>query len=434
MASVIAGGSGGVPKLRWGIASLLGFGILVNYIDRVSLGVAGPQLHDDLGIGPAEFGLLSSAFFYVYAFLQIPIGVMLDRFGVVIVSRVGAFLWGFAALGTALATSFAGIFGARLFLGVAEAPAFPANAKAVGYWFPKNERGLATSLFDGAAKFSNVIAVPLVAYLIVNFGWRASFIATAILSFIYFILFTVFYRNPSQDKRLSVAERDFIAAGGAEPEGRPIQKTAGGEFWYVLRQRKVLGLTFGFAAYGYLFNLFITWLPSYLSATFHTNILKAAGYAAIAWGTATVTDLLVGGYLVDRLIRAGKDPNRVRLTVLIGGMIAGIAVVGAAYTTDINVAVFWISISLGGLAASAPVGWSIPALIAPKGTQGTVGGIMNFLNNVTGFLSPTITGLIVATTGSFALALVSAGVVLAFGIVSYVVVMGKIEPVPEQSA
>jgi ACS family D-galactonate transporter-like MFS transporter len=220
------------------------------------------------------------------------------------------------------------------------------------------------------------------------------------LEFFFYVLFVVVDRNPSHDKRLSESERAFIAESGGEPGGRPVQKTPDGWFWNVLRQRRALGLTFGFAAYGYLFNVFITWLPSYLSATFHINILKAAGDAAIAWGTATVTDL---AYLADRLIRAGKEPNRVRLTVLIGGMVAGIAVIGAAYTTDINAAVFRISISLGGLAAPAPAGWSIP-------------------------------GFIVAQTGSFALALLRAGVVLALGIVSYVVVMGKIEPIPEPVA
>jgi hypothetical protein len=76
---------------------------------------------------------------------------------------------------------------------------------------------------------------------------------------------------------------DRVGLGVAGPQRHDdLGKTAGGGFWYVLRQRKVLGLTFGFAAYGYLFNLFITWLPSYLSATFHANIIKAAGYAAIA--------------------------------------------------------------------------------------------------------------------------------------------------------
>ena len=140
------------PNLRWVIAGILGFGVLINYIDRGALSVAAKPLHDELGMGPEQFGILSSAFFAVYAFSQIPIGYILDRFGLVIVSRIGALLWSIASALTALAPNFASIYAARLFLGLAEAPTFPANAKAIGYWFPRSERGLATSLFDAAAK------------------------------------------------------------------------------------------------------------------------------------------------------------------------------------------------------------------------------------------------------------------------------------------
>jgi sugar phosphate permease len=419
-----------LPSLRYGIALLLGFGILVNYIDRVSLSVAGPSLQRELHVGPVQFGLLSSAFFWIYALLQIPIGIVLDRFGVVLITRVGAVLWGIAALLTAASNSFVHLFLARSFLGVAEAPAFPANAKATGYWFPRAERGLATAIFDAAAKFSNVIGVPLVAWLILSFGWRSAFVATAVLSFVYFVLYVLYYRNPSEDKRLSAAERDYIVGGGAQPEGNA-SVNQGAALGCLLRNRKVWGLTLGFTAYGYLFGLFITWLPSYLVASFHKNILQSAYYAAIAWGVATVTDLAVGGWLVDYLIERGFDPTRVRLSILIGGMLLGIAVVGAATTTDINVAIVWISISLGGIAASAPVAWSIPALLAPKGSVGTLGGIMNFFNNLANFAAPIATGFIFAATRSFALALVTAGVVLVVGVFCYAVLLGKIEQIPE---
>jgi len=148
-----------VTNLRWGIALILGFGVLVNYIDRGALSVAAKPLQSDLGLGPAEFGLLSSAFFWIYALAQVPIGVLLDRFGVTLLSRISALLWTIASVLTALAPNFGLLFAARAFLGIAEAPTFPANAKAVGYWFPRGERSFATSLFDAAAKLSSGIGV-----------------------------------------------------------------------------------------------------------------------------------------------------------------------------------------------------------------------------------------------------------------------------------
>ena len=420
-----------VTNLRWAIALILGFGVLVNYIDRGALSVASKPLHDELGMGPEQFGILSSAFFAVYAFSQIPIGYVLDRYGVTLISRIGAFLWSIAAACTALAPNFATIYAARLFLGLAEAPTFPANAKAVGYWFPRSERGFATSLFDAAAKLSNAVGVAFTAYLLVQFGWRGMFWWTAGLSFVFFILFYIFYRNPSADKRLTHAEAQYIREGGAEPETPAGETPRGASLLYLISQRKVWGLTVGFAAYGYLFAFLLTWLPTYLQTTFGVNILKAGGYVFLIWGVGTLTDLIVGGWLVDYLIKRGADANRVRKTVLIVGLVMGFAVIGAAYTKDINVAVTWITIAVAGISFHAPVGWSIPALIAPANSTGQVGGIMNFLNNVAGFIAPTVTGYIVATTGSFNTALITAAIILIVGIVSYVLVLGRIEKIPE---
>jgi ACS family D-galactonate transporter-like MFS transporter len=420
-----------VTNLRWGIALILGFGVLVNYIDRGALSVASKPLHDELGVGPEQFGYLSSAFFAVYAFSQIPIGYLIDRYGVTTISRIAAFLWSVASACTAMAPNFATIYLARLFLGLAEAPTFPANAKAVGYWFPRHERGLATSLFDAAAKLSNAVGVAFTAYLMVMFGWRGMFWWTAALSLVFFFLFWAFYRNPSEDKRLTPAEARYIREGGGEPETPPGDRPRGASLAYLISRRKIWGLTIGFAAYGYLFAFLLTWLPTYLQSTFGVNILRAGGYVFLIWGVGTLTDLLVGGWLVDYLIKRGADENLVRKTVLIVGLIMGFAVIGAAYTKDINVAVAWITIAVAGISFHAPVGWSIPALIAPTNSTGQVGGIMNFLNNVAGFFAPTITGIIVARTGSFDAALVTAAVILIVGIFSYVVVLGRIEKIPD---
>lgn len=137
-----------VGRRRWAIGALLGVGILINYFDRVNVSVAAPQLQQEFGLTPGEIGLLFSAFFWSYAILQIPVGIVLDRFGVMRVSRLGAFLWGVASGIVAFASGFGQILGARVLLGIAEAPAFPANSKATGYWFPRGERATATAIFD----------------------------------------------------------------------------------------------------------------------------------------------------------------------------------------------------------------------------------------------------------------------------------------------
>jgi MFS family permease len=335
-----------------------------------------------------------------------------------------------ASVITALASGFAGIFAARCLLGIAEAASFPANSKATGYWFPRKERASSTALFDAAAKFSNVIGVPLVALAVVHLGWRWGFGLVAALSFLYFAAFYAIYRNPGSHPRLSAAERRYIAEGGAVAEG---QLSAGpvGMLGYLLRCRKVWGLSIGFAAYGYCFYLFLTWLPAYLVQTMHMNILASAAFATIPWMCATVSDLVVGGWLIDRLIARGHDETRVRKTVLLVGMCGGLAVIGATTTTHPVAAIAWIAVALSGLSAAAPVSWSLPSLIAPRGGVGTVGGIMNFGNNLAGVVAPIVTGITVGRTHSFTSAFLVAGAVLLTGIAAFVFLLGRIEPVPE---
>ena len=123
-----------------------------------------------------------------------------------------------------------------------------------------------------------------------------------------------------------------------------------------------------------------------------------------------------------------------RKTVLVLGILLGLAVFGATATTDPVWAIVWISIALSGLAAASPVGWSIPSLIAPRGGTGTIGGIMNFLNNMMGVVAPVTTGYIVGATGSFVGAFLAAGIVLAIGIVAYIFILGRLAPIADPPA
>lgn len=415
-------------NIRWTIAALLFAGIVINYFDRVNLSVAATQLEADLHIGAAEYGILLSSFLWSYALVQIPVGALLDRTGVTWLVRWGTALWSFATLLTAVVSGLGLIILSRIILGVAEGPAFPGASKATGYWFPLNERGLATSSFDAAAKFSNVIGVPIVAASVAAWGWRGGFWVTGFLSVAYTIAWWIWYRDPSKKKQLSREEYDYIAGGGAQPEGSMATNPLS-SLGFLLRQPKIWGMTIGFAAYGYSFYLLLTWLPGYLESQYHMGVLKSGFYTIIPWGVATITDFVIGGWLVDYLIGRGLNPTNVRRTLIVIGMVLGLSVIGAAFTRDANVAIFWISLALGGLAFTAPIGWSIPALVAPTGTVGTVGAIMNFFNNVMGIAAPIVTGFIVAGTGSFAIGFIVAAVILAIGIVCYIVLLGRIEQI-----
>jgi ACS family D-galactonate transporter-like MFS transporter len=419
-----------VPRRRWRIAFLLAFGVLVNFFDRINLSVSRDALHDSFGLSLVAFGYLSSAFSWTYALMQMPAGVLLDRWGVRRVGRVSALLWSVSSFAAAVAPGLSWFFGARFLLGVSESPTFPANAKALGYWFTRDERGMATSITDAAAKFSTAIGVPFIGLLLLYFGWRWSFAATGFISLLYFVLFYLVYRNPREDEKLSEQELEFLLRGGTQPEDQ-VRARSGSSLGYLLTQRKVYGLALGWGAYNYTFFLLLTWLPSYLSVSLHVDLFHSIFYTSVPWLFATATDLLVGGWLVDALIQRGYDAHRVRQSVLVTGMSFGLAIFGAARAHGPVAALVWISLALGGLAAAAPVAWTIPSLIAPRESVATLAGTVNLCGQIAAICAPIVTGYIVSASHSFAAAFVTATLILLMGIAGYIFLLGRIEAIPE---
>jgi sugar phosphate permease len=419
-------------RVRWGIGGVLGLGMFVNYIDRVSLSIATPAIMLDFGINASQMGLIASAFLWTYAMLQIPIGSIIDRIGVRWVNRAGVLLWAIASFASAAAGGLGMLLVARLVLGIGEAPTVPAGWKAIGQWFPRQERGTATAIFDGCAKASNVLGIPLMALLVTVFSWHAAFVFTGALSLMYLAVWWLLYRTPGQALalgRLSRAELHYIRAGGAEDE----DATAGGSLGgvgYLLRRRKTWGLALGYASYTYAYYVLLTWLPGYLEKQFGVKLLAGGFYTMIPWLVAVVAQFLIGGLVMDTLVARSGDQTRARRIVLVVSMLVSLAVVGAAYATSVPVALLCLSVGAAGLAVSVPAGASIVALIAPDGYTGTLGGLVNFIANLLGIAAPIVTGAVVDLTGSFAGAFLVTGVVLLAGIVCYTVVLGRIDQLP----
>jgi MFS family permease len=407
---------------------------MIGYMDRVNISVGQQALHHTFGLTTVSFGYLLGAYSWTYAMLQLPSGVLLDRLGLKRVGMVSSFVWSVATFATAASQGMVSLFSSRLLLGVGEAPIFPLSAKAVGQWFPEKERGLPTAVFDAAAKFSPAIGIPFVGLLLLHFGWRFSFAFTGVLSLSYFALFACIYRNPADDTHLSAAERAYIESDHGDRGLADGESTAPSyPLGYLLRQRKILGAMIGFAAYNYSFYLLLTWLPSYAAAGLHLSPVHAVWAASIPWFFAGGIDIAVGGWLVDALIRRGHDADRVRRTVLLLGMACGLGIVGPAFTHHPVPALLSLSVGLGGLSAAAPVGWSLPSILAPNHSTGKVGGIMNFGSQISAITAPVITGYLTSWTHTFAAAFALAAFFLLIGIASYALLLGKIQRIDAPS-
>ncbi len=407
---------------RWTIALLLGAGVLVNYFDRVNLSVSHDALVTSFGITPAVFGQLSAAYSWTYAACQLPTGVVLDAFGVRKVSLVSILIWGVASVAAAFAPGVLFFFAARLLLGIGEAPTFPANAKAVGAWFPAEERSLATALFDSAAKLANAVGVPLLGLLLLRVGWRMSFGFTAALSFSYLLLFALVYREPHRFSMRNVVLQHEHSGDPQASLAPPLP------LWRLMRQRKIVGLAIGSGAYNYVFYLLLTWLPTYLAQSLHISLRQSFLFTAAPWLFAAACGLFIGGFLVDGLIRRGYSAPRVRRAVLVGGTVCGLGIAGAIFAHSAVTALLPISLAIGGLSAASPVLWSMPSLLVPNSSTGKVGGIMNFSNQISAIAAPIITGITVQRTHAYTWAFGIAAAYLAIGILAYLLLLGRIEP------
>ncbi|GAB2748492.1 MFS transporter [Sinomonas soli] len=419
-------------KARWSVALLMGFGILINYVDRLSISVTQGPLTKEFGLTAIEFGVLSSAFLWSYAIMQIPSGMLLDRFGVKKVWGASAVLWTVASVLTAIASGAWVIVLARVFLGVAEAPAFPGAMKATGLWFPRHERGLCTAIFDSGTRLANVLGLPLIAFTVATWGWREAFWLQAVLSLVFLGAFLWRYTGPKHKLAkgtLSAEEYRYIIEGGATSEDvRPASdwKTIA----YLLRQRKVWGLSLGLAGAGYVLWMLLTWLPGYMQTSMNQSVLQSGIYAAVPALAMFVSELTIGGWWVDRVIGRGANPDKVRKGVLVAGMIVALFTVGAAFSNSPIVAITWIAIGSAGIALVYVTSNSLPALIAPEGSAGSLAAIVNCVNLLAGVAAPIVTGFIVDATGHFLYAFIIGGIALVGGLASYLLLMGRIEPIP----
>src|SRR6185437_11817405 len=170
----------------------------VNYIDRATLAVANPLIREELGLSIADMGYLLSAFLWAYAFAQLPTGAMVDKLGPRILLTLGLSLWSFAQLLGGLVQNFGQFFGARVLLGIGEAPQFPTGARVVRDWFNQRDRGLATGIFNCASSLGTAIAVPLLTFLMLSFGWRVMFAIMGVAGLLVAGVWFLLYRNPDE--------------------------------------------------------------------------------------------------------------------------------------------------------------------------------------------------------------------------------------------
>jgi sugar phosphate permease len=403
---------------RVALALLVVAGV-VNYIDRATLAVANPLIREELGLSIADMGYLLSAFLWAYAFAQLPTGAMVDRLGPRILLTMGLGLWSLAQLCGGLVRSFGQFFGARVLLGIGEAPQFPTGARVVRDWFNQRDRGLATGVFNCASSLGTAIAAPLLTYLMLSFGWRAMFVIMGVAGLIVSLFWFLLYRNPAE---VALTQQENAYRTQGDPPGRRTQVTFR-EWRLLFRFRSTWGMIFGYFGCIYLTWIYTAWLPGYLEIERHMSV-KYTGWAAAVPFACGVVGGVLGGYIADILVRRGVEPLRSRrYPAAIALLGTAICTVAAAYVSSNALAIAFISISLFLVYVTSICAWALSSVAVPTNCTASIGAVQNFGGYLGGALAPTVTGLIVQKTGSFVPALVVGGLIGAISAGCYLFVV-----------
>ena len=394
---------------RWWLMLLLVTGMIFCYAQRGSLSVAAPSMMQELNLSQTMMGMLLSAFFVTYAFMQMPAGWLVDRFGVKVGYALGYVVWSVGATLTGFARSVPAFFGARMLLGIGQAVAFPASARAVANWFQQQERGTVVASYLTGVRLGQALINGVGFILLGLLGYKLFFLVIGIVPLVWLLPWFAFLgRWEKGENALPAGEvRKAAVPGVSFMEGLTL-----------FRQRSVIGIFLGFFAFDYAWFVFVNWLPSYLVLERKFSKGEAGIYGSLPFIVMSVV-IVFSGLASDWLVRRGYSETAVRKSLIIIGLLVACLIVPAGLVENRMASVWLLTLSLCGLGISSPNTWTLTQAVCAKSIVGTVSGIQNFGGNVGGILAPAITGYIAHVTGSYALAFTLTGAILVFGVLSY---------------
>ena len=446
-AAALAGGTATVAasrptKVRYLILALIFAVTTINYADRATLSITGPAMRQEFGFDAIQLGYIFSSFSWAYVLAQLPGGWLLDRYGARRVYAASIFFWslftllqGTIGIWTSAAAAVATLFGLRFILGLAESPAFPANAKVVASWFPTGERGTASAIFNSAQYFAAVVFTPAMAAMVHWLGWHAVYYAMGGIGIVMALIWVKLVQSPARHPMANRAEVEHIEAGGGlihmgEAEG---DETAAalpkGQTGLYLKQlltnRMMLGVYLGQFSINVLTYFFLTWFPVYLVQSRHMSILKA-GFMASLPALCGFAGGVLGGVISDRMLKRGFSLTAARKTPIVAGMLLAMSMIVCNYVDSEWLVVGFMALAFFGKGVGA-LGWAVVADTAPKEVIGLAGSIFNMFGNIAGIVTPIAIGYILASTGSFNGALVFVGLNALVTVLAYLVIVKDIK-------
>ena len=392
-------------RVRWNIFLLMLMLVSINYIDRASLSVAMPLIGKEFGLDPAMQGLILSSFFWTYAFMQVPGGLLADRYKPRIVIALSTVGWGFFQTVASASTNWVMLLLTRLGLGATEAPIFPAGGKLNAIWMTPNERARGATLLDGGAPLGAALGAIVITSLIAGLGsWRLAFVVAGIATMACGLLAWSYIRNsPREHPMVSEAEARHIEEAHAAEDAQHMHIGAGSWVGY-FRFRSVWCMCLGWMFFHAVFYGLLTWLPNYLFRVHGFNIATLGGATFVIFFSGFVGEL-IAGWITYQWRARGGSPNQVYRTMFaVAALFTTASIFAVGYVKEPIAVVALLSVVLFFLRWCGMY-WAIPSILATRDRTGFLGGCMNFAGNVAGITVPIIVGFIVQITGSYFLAM-----------------------------
>lgn len=378
-------------RSRWLIVFLLFLAALINYVDRGNLSIAAVPLMRDFNKSPATMGVLLSAFFWTYAFLQVPAGYLIDRFGLKWTYGTGFLVWSAASAAIGLVTSFFQIVILRIILGAAEAAVSPASLAYIKQHFSTQEQGLPTGLFTSGMIVGPAVGALAGGDLVSRFGWRSLFILTGLGSCIW--LLPWFRLAPSAPN---------IKTHPVPVSKAPIPLRE----LFMLRPAWAIAISAFF--YGYYWYFCLTWLPSYLIMRRGFSFMKMGAYTALPLVAMAILSPICGRG-ADKMIRRWGSDVSIRKAFVCLGFVLGSSIVLLPLIKSPGEVLATLMISLGGMGLASANYWTVTETLTPEHFIGRAVGFQNMIANIAGISAPAITGWLVGETKNFALSIFFAG-------------------------
>ena len=419
-------------RIRYSILAAIFINVVINYMDRSNISVAAPFIIKSFSLDSVKMGYIFSAFGWTYAFLQIPGGVMTDRFGPRILYSISLILWSLASLLQGFAKGFASLLGLRIAVGAFEAPAYPMNNRIVTSWFPDSERASAIAVYTSGQFIGLAFLTPVLIALENWVGWKGLFYCTGSIGLIWGIIWWFIYRDPLQHPRANQAELNHIEAGGGliGENKRSQTKFKWVNLGIVLSKRKLWGIYIGQFGVNSTLWFFLTWFPTYLVKYRGLDFLESGMLSSVPF-LAAFAGILFSGFLSDHLMKKGVSAGMARKTPVITGLLLSIAIIGANFVDSPFLITLFMTIAFFGNGL-ASITWIFVSALAPKHLLGLTGGVFNFTGGLAAIIVPVAIGYLVRN-GNFSPALIFIGCMALMGALSYLFLVGKVDRIITES-